>query len=87
MVATGICTNEPPRYADASPVRLARDPSELDFTAPATQRCIGHVMRTGVEALGVRSSPGASHVVAKLAAIELAASLGGSERANASRRG
>ncbi len=81
VLAAGICTNEPPRYADASPVRLARDPAEIDLTAPATQRCIGHVMRTGVEALGVRTSPGARHVVAKLASLELAASLGSSERA------
>jgi hypothetical protein len=59
------------------PVRLARDPSRLDLEARDTQRCLGEAMRLAADALEVRRSPGARHVVAGLAELELAASLRG----------
>ena len=81
VVAVGVCTNRPSESNGEAPVRLHDDPSVLDLSAPATQRCLGRSMRRVVEVLGVPASPQASHVVATLARLELAASLGSSTRA------
>jgi hypothetical protein len=80
-LAVGVCTNEPPSSPGELPVRLERDPSEIDLTATTTQRCIGQVTRHAIEIIGLRVSPQARYVVARLADLELAASLGSSSRA------
>ncbi len=84
-IAVAICTTDPPESGDALPARLPGDASELDLSAPSSQRCIGEAMRGAVEVLGVRSSPQGRQVVATLAGLELAASLGRSSRAQALR--
>lgn len=80
-IAVALCTHEPPESGDAVPVRLHGDPSEIDLTASASQRCVGQAMRSVVEILGVRRSAQARQVVAKLAELELAAWLARSSRA------
>lgn len=85
-IAVALCTNDPPESGDALPARLAGDPSEIDLTAPSSQRCIGEAMRRAVELLGVRSSPRGRHVISTLAGLELAASLGRASRALILRR-
>ena len=84
-IAVAICTTNPPESGDALPARLPGDASELDLSAPSSQRCIGEAMRGAVEVLGIRSSPQGRQVVATLAGLELAASLGRSSRAQALR--
>ncbi len=86
LIGVGVCTNERPSSLEAAPVRLQRDPSEIDLTATDSQRCIGHVMRRVVEVLGIRESPQARHVLATLAGLEMAAWLGSSSRALLLRR-
>ena len=81
LIAVGICTNEPPENVGEALERLHDNPSALDLTGPAAQRCLGRAMRRVVEVLGVRVSPAASDVVATLARLELAASLGSTTRA------
>jgi predicted acylesterase/phospholipase RssA len=85
-VAVARCTDDPPLSGDAVPARLPDDPNEIDLTATASQRCVGELMKRGVDALGLRASPRGGHVVATLAGLELAAWLGGSSRAQLLRR-
>lgn len=86
-IAVALCTGDPPEAGDAAPVRLRGNPSELDLTAPSTQRCVGDALRRAVDVLGIRRSPRASRVVARLAGLELAAWLGRSTRAQLLRSG
>ena len=80
-IAVALCASQPPHAGLEPPARRVDDPSELDLGAPATQRCLGRTMRGVVVALGVEASPQGRHVVAALAGLELAASLGRSSRA------
>jgi len=74
-IGVAICQGAGPESRLHRPARLSRDPSRLDLEARDTQRCLGDAMRLASEALGVRHSPAAGHVVAELAGLELAASL------------
>ncbi|ACG74422.1 conserved hypothetical protein [Anaeromyxobacter sp. K] len=80
-IAVAECAGGAPEAGDAGPVRLRGSPADVDLTAPATQRCVGQALRRTVDVLGVRASPYASQVVARLAGLELAAWLGRSTRA------
>lgn len=80
-IAVAECAGGPPGPGDAGAVRLRGRPTELDLTAAASQRCVGQALRRAVDLLGVRASPYASQVVARLAELELAAWLGRSTRA------
>ncbi|WP_041453608.1 patatin-like phospholipase family protein [Anaeromyxobacter dehalogenans] len=80
-IAVAECAGGPPEPGDAGPVRLRGRPAEIDLTAAASQRCIGQALRRAVDVLGVRASPYASQVVARLAELELGAWLGRSTRA------
>ncbi|ACL66630.1 conserved hypothetical protein [Anaeromyxobacter dehalogenans 2CP-1] len=80
-IAVAECAGGAPEAGDAGPIRLRGSPADVDLTAPATQRCVGQALRRTVDVLGVRASPYASQVVARLAGLELAAWLGRSTRA------
>jgi len=83
QLATRDCAIQGP-YATAArraPVYRADAPLEMDPSADDTQRCIGDAMRMFVDALQLGRSVRAIFVVATLARLEVAASLGSREAA------
>ncbi|HZZ83960.1 MAG TPA: patatin-like phospholipase family protein [Anaeromyxobacteraceae bacterium] len=74
-IAVALCEAEAVT-GSRRPVREARSLTELDFSAPETQRCVGTALEEVVRELDVDSSGTAGHVVRRLARAELEASLG-----------
>ena len=78
QIAAYDCQTQGP-YALAGrppPVFRSDAPLELDLAADDTQRCLGQALQMHVEHLKLRRSARAAFVIARLAKLELAASLG-----------
>src|SRR5439155_24740655 len=78
QIAAYDCQTQGP-YALAGrppPVFRSDAPLELDLAADDTQRCLGQALQMHLEHLKLRTSARAAFVIARLAKLELAASLG-----------
>jgi predicted acylesterase/phospholipase RssA len=78
QIAAHDCQIQGPYAVAGRPPPVFRNdaPLELDFSAIDTQRCLGQAMRTLVDHLQLQRSARVPFVIARLARLELAASLG-----------